>query len=97
MTDKNKKSTTAPETVAFAVHNLTASKGGIVTDMDDSSKEEEGETHHDGMTSTQSVGQHIQDHLGRKLKASYDELVRQPVPDKFQQLLDELQRREKQQ
>ena len=37
----------------------------------------------------------IQGYLGRKLKASYDELVRQPVPDKFRQLLEELERREK--
>ena len=43
------------------------------------------------------VGQDVQDHLGRKLKASYEDLVRQPVPDKFKQLLDELERRERQQ
>jgi hypothetical protein len=43
------------------------------------------------------VGQEIQDHLGSKLKATYDDLVSQPVPDKFKQLLDELARREKQQ
>lgn len=41
------------------------------------------------------IGSDIQGHLGRKLKASYDELVRQPVPDKFRQLLEELERREK--
>jgi hypothetical protein len=41
------------------------------------------------------VGQDIQNYLGRKLKASYDDLVRQPVPDKFRQLLEELERREK--
>ena len=39
----------------------------------------------------------IQRHLGRKLKESYDELVRQPVPDKFHQLLEELERQEKKQ
>ncbi len=43
------------------------------------------------------VGEDIQKHLGRKLKASYDDLVRQPVPDKFRQLLEELERREKKQ
>ena len=37
----------------------------------------------------------IQNHLGRKLKASYDELVRQPVPDKFRLLLEVLERQEK--
>jgi Anti-sigma factor NepR len=44
---------------------------------------------------TTAIGSDIQGHLGRKLKASYDELVRQPVPDKFRQLLEELERREK--
>jgi len=44
-----------------------------------------------------ALGQDIQKHLGRKLKASYDELVRQPVPDKFRQLLEELERQEKKQ
>ena len=44
-----------------------------------------------------AVGEDIQKHLGRKLKAAYDELVRQPVPDTFRQLLDELDRREKKQ
>jgi Anti-sigma factor NepR len=41
------------------------------------------------------IGEDIQNHLGRKLKASYDELVRQPVPDRFRQLLEELEKREK--
>jgi len=48
-----------------------------------------------GADRQQGVGQDIQNHLGRKLKASYDELVRQPVPDRFRQLLDELEKREK--
>lgn len=38
---------------------------------------------------------HIYGHLGRKLKESYDDLVRQPVPDKFRKLLEELERKEK--
>lgn len=42
-----------------------------------------------------AVGEDIQKHLGRKLKASYDVLVRQPVPNKFRQLLEELARMEK--
>jgi hypothetical protein len=41
------------------------------------------------------LGQDIQSHLGRTLKASYEEMLRQPVPDKFHQLLKELERREK--
>jgi hypothetical protein len=44
-----------------------------------------------------AVDQAIQNHLGRKLKATYDDLVQQPVPDKFRQLLDELERQEKKQ
>jgi hypothetical protein len=44
-----------------------------------------------------TVDQAIQHHLGRKLKATYDDLVGQPVPDKFHQLLDELERQETEQ
>lgn len=40
------------------------------------------------------VDQVIQRHIGRKLKASYEQLVKQPVPDKFKALLEELQRKE---
>lgn len=48
-----------------------------------------------GETGKAVIGRDIQGHLGQKLKASYDDLVRQPVPDKFRQLLEELERREK--
>ena len=41
-----------------------------------------------------TVDQAIQRHLGRKLKASYDDLIKQPVPDKFRQLLEDLERKE---
>ena len=44
-----------------------------------------------------TIDQRIQSHLGRKLKEAYDELVRQPVPDKFHKLLEELERLEKKQ
>jgi Anti-sigma factor NepR len=43
------------------------------------------------------LDQAIQQHLGRKLQATYNDLVSQPVPDKFRQLLDELERQEKKQ
>jgi hypothetical protein len=43
------------------------------------------------------LDQAIQKHLGRKLQATYNDLVSQPVPDKFRQLLDELERQEKKQ
>lgn len=42
-----------------------------------------------------AIDRRIQNHLGRKLKEVYDELVRQPVPDKFHKLLEELERKEK--
>ena len=41
-----------------------------------------------------TIDQAIQRHLGRKLKASYDDLIKQPVPDKFRQLLEDLERKE---
>jgi Anti-sigma factor NepR len=33
--------------------------------------------------------------IGQQLKAVYGEIVRQPIPDKFLQLLDELERKVK--
>lgn len=34
--------------------------------------------------------EHAVDAVGRKLKAIYDEMLREPIPDKLMQLLDEL-------
>lgn len=47
---------------------------------------------------TPQNGQHtisvpMQDLLGEKLRAYYDEVVREPVPDRFEQLLKELEDR----
>lgn len=36
----------------------------------------------------------IQAHLGRQLRALYDEVANQPVPDRFRTLLDALARKE---
>lgn len=44
-----------------------------------------------------AIDERIQSHLGRKLKEAYDDLVQQPVPDKFHKLLEELERQEKKQ
>lgn len=44
-----------------------------------------------------AIDHRIQSHLGRKLKEAYEELVREPVPDRFRQLLDELERKENKQ
>jgi hypothetical protein len=41
-----------------------------------------------------AVEQAIQN-VGRKLKATYDDVVNQPVPDRFLHLLDNLERKEK--
>lgn len=35
----------------------------------------------------------IQSHLGRQLRAVYDDMVAQPVPDRFARLLEDLERR----
>lgn len=32
------------------------------------------------------------DAVGRKLKASYDQMLREPIPDKFMELLERLER-----
>ena len=40
------------------------------------------------------LDQRTQKHLGSIIKKSYDELLRQPVPDKLVELLEELARRE---
>lgn len=42
-----------------------------------------------------AIDPRIQNHLGRKLKESYEDLIRQPIPDRFHQLLEELGRQEK--
>jgi hypothetical protein len=35
----------------------------------------------------------LQAHIGRQLRALYDEIVQQPIPDRFIQLLEELERK----
>jgi Anti-sigma factor NepR len=37
----------------------------------------------------------IQAHIGRRLMAVYDEILQQPVPDRFRLLLDELDQKTK--
>ena len=55
------------------------------------------QTGREGAAVEPAIDQRIQNHLGRTLKQAYEELVRQPVPDKFHQLLEELERQEKKQ
>ncbi len=47
------------------------------------------------VTPEPEVDQAIRSHLGTQLKASYEEILKQPVPDRFKQLLAELEKREK--
>ncbi len=34
----------------------------------------------------------VQDHIGRQLRALYDDVLTQPVPDRFRELMDRLDR-----
>jgi hypothetical protein len=40
-----------------------------------------------------SVQPQIQDHIGRQLRAIYEDVLNQPVPDRFEELLEKLDRR----
>jgi hypothetical protein len=51
---------------------------------------DDGEARKDGPR----VDAKIRTHLGKKLKAAYQTLVEEPVPDKFVKLLDELRHKE---
>jgi len=35
----------------------------------------------------------VQDHIGRQLRAVYDDLLSQPVPDRFKELMDKLDKK----
>lgn len=37
----------------------------------------------------------VQDHIGRQLRAVYDDVLNQPVPDRLLELLDQLDREKK--
>jgi hypothetical protein len=37
----------------------------------------------------------IQDHIGRQLRAIYEDLLSQPVPDRFAELLEKLDQKER--
>lgn len=39
-----------------------------------------------------TVQMQVQDHIGRQLRAVYDDLLSQPVPDRFLELLEQLDR-----
>jgi hypothetical protein len=37
----------------------------------------------------------LHEHIGRQLKALFDDVAEQPVPDKFQKLIEELEQKER--
>ena len=41
-----------------------------------------------------SVDPRLQAHIGRRLRLLYDQMVSEPVPDRFKALLDELENRD---
>jgi len=40
-----------------------------------------------------SLEPELQDHIGRQLRAAYDEFLQQPIPDRFLRLLADLEQR----
>lgn len=44
--------------------------------------------------STPALDDDLQIHIGRQLRAVYDEVARQPVPDRFLRLLEDLERKQ---
>jgi hypothetical protein len=40
------------------------------------------------------MGPELQAHIGRQLRAVYDEVAQQPVPERFLKLLEELERKQ---
>jgi hypothetical protein len=43
---------------------------------------------------TPAMDSELQAHIGRHLKAAYEDILNQPVPDRFRQLLDALSENE---
>ena len=41
------------------------------------------------------VGDEIQSHIGERLKTLYDDMLKEPVPDRFLELLTQLEKRER--
>ena len=64
---------------------MTRSKGkGLATVMPQSST-------HDDAASEPSLDRQIQSRIGDQLRAMYDDLMQQPVPDRFAELLGRLE------
>jgi hypothetical protein len=90
MTSKNEKAKTAAGPNASTQGPTGTEPGGEQPTMDTNSSNGPSQP-----APAPELDAKIQRHLGQKLKASYDDLIRQPVPDKFRELLEELERKEK--
>lgn len=73
------------------VENAELADSGIEEDKSEAAPASNGDAR------AAAVDQGIQLHLGQKLKDTYADLIKQPVPDKFRQLLEDLERQEKKQ
>lgn len=90
MTNNGRQAMTGDQLAALVMGTFNEHRGGDITAMQSEKQPEK-----DQPELEPSVDQKIQGHIGRKLRAVYDEMVQQPVPEKFRQLLEELERREK--
>ncbi|MEG6509371.1 NepR family anti-sigma factor [Methyloligella sp. 2.7D] len=60
-------------------------------EMDITSAETESASHTEELE-RQGMSRDLQGHIGRQLRASFDEVAREPIPDRFLQLLQELEK-----
>lgn len=71
-----------------------AGKGGEedkLTDCGEEEKLRQGDIDTIAASSVRDSNSEVRDAVGRRVRASYGELIQQPIPDKFLQLLDQLQ------
>jgi hypothetical protein len=65
-------------------------KRGQVSDMNAAAESTQGTF---GLPKGAMMEADLQAHIGRQLRAVYDEVVNEPVPDRFLELLEELARK----
>ncbi len=46
-----------------------------------------------GPKSTPRLKPQVQEHIGRQLRAVYDDVLKQPLPDRFRELMDKLDKK----
>lgn len=54
-----------------------------------------GQQNYESSSSHGRLDPRVRSHIGRKIKAVYDEVLEEPVPDRFLTLLDELAKKER--